>query len=87
MTIQQMIDKLEHDIKTCKCEKKFKYQIEFAEMMIDRLKEYMFITSALGITLDVIRDNAGNEFIEHLRNEIDIFNMGVQNILGGRTDG
>jgi len=86
MTIQMMINKLQKHINDCDEKEMFKNEIELTENIIDRLKEYMFLASALGITLDVIRDNAGDEFIQHLNNEIDIFNTAVDNILGGQAD-
>jgi len=86
MTIQMMINKLQKHINDCDEKEMFKNEIQLTENIIDRLKEYMFLASALGITLDVIRDNAGDEFIQHLNHEIDIFNIAVDNILGGQAD-
>ena len=81
MTINRKIAILENIIKNCdkKDKKTFEYQLMFE--LLENMKEYLFLTSSLGVCLNTIRENTDEDFILNLQNEIDVYNVAVNNIL------
>lgn len=82
MTINKKIAILENIIKNCNHKDKKTFEYKVLAGVLDNLKEYLFLTASLGVCLNTIRENTDNNFIENLDNEVKIYNIAVENILG-----